>query len=445
MTPPSTIAAQTLAEATGQPNGLLAHSDWRQKTALIVETMREMSLQTDPQAMVRAYGSRIRELTPADGFLALSRRDLPAPQYRITRSSRWSDDVNPWTQPEKLPLLEGGILGELLYGDEPRSIDDLQLADDDPAFEFLQGARSLVALPNYDRGVALNMTIRVNDRPGAFDPEHLPEQVWVSNLFGRATHNLVLSDELKKAYSIVERELKVVADIQRSLLPKAMPSIPTLELAAHYQTSRWAGGDYYDFFPLPDGRWGILIADVSGHGTPAAVVMAITHSIAHAYPGPPETPGQMLTYVNRELATRYTADLETFVTAFYGIYDPTARALTYACAGHNPPRLKRCRDGSISSLEEVCGLPLGIVEEEVYAEATRVLIPGDELIFYTDGITEANDPNGRMFGTARLDEVLERCHGGAIELINEVLGALSRFTADRPADDDRTLLVGKVF
>ena len=87
--------------------------------------------------------------------------------------------------------------------------------------------------------------------------------VWMSNLFGRATHNLVLAEELKAAYEIVDRELKIVADIQRSLLPSPLPKIPTLGLAAHYQTSQWAGGDYYDFFPLPDGHWGILIADVS--------------------------------------------------------------------------------------------------------------------------------------------------------------------------------------
>ena len=126
---------------------------------------------------------------------------------------------------------------------------------------------------------------RCSRRRPAFDPETFPEWFWVSSLFGRVTHNLVLREELKDAYEIVERELKVVADIQRSLLPQVLPKIPTLELAAYYRTSRWAGGDYYDFFPLPDGRWGILIADVSGHGTPAAVMMAITHSLAHSLPG----------------------------------------------------------------------------------------------------------------------------------------------------------------
>src|SRR5207237_4967385 len=97
-----------------------------------------------------------------------------------------------------------------------------------------------------------------------FPAARVPIHVWMGNLFGRATRNLVLSNEVKVAYDAVERELKAVADIQRSLLPAQLPAIDRLELAVHYQTSRHSGGDYYDFFKLPDGQWGILIADVSG-------------------------------------------------------------------------------------------------------------------------------------------------------------------------------------
>src|SRR5262249_57089037 len=140
----------------------------------------------------------------------------------------------------------------------------------------------------------------------------------VSKVCGRATHNVVVEEELRMAYNAVDREMRIVADIQRSLLPEKLPKIPTLDLAASYQTSRQAGGDYYDFFPLPDGKWGILIADVSGHGTPAAVLMAVTHSLAHTYPGPPTPPSAMLDYVNGKLADLYTGSGDTFVTAFYG-------------------------------------------------------------------------------------------------------------------------------
>src|SRR5204863_327292 len=153
-------------------------------------------------------------------------------------------------------------------------------------------------------------------------------------LFGRATQNLVLSEEVKRAYESLDREMQVVADMQRSLLPRELPQIPGLQVATHYQTSRRAGGDYYDFFKLPNGMWGILIADVSGHGTPAAVMMAVTHSIAHTHNGPPQPPSLLMKFINDHLTARYTTDTGNFVTAFYGIYTPESRSLTYSCAGH---------------------------------------------------------------------------------------------------------------
>jgi sigma-B regulation protein RsbU (phosphoserine phosphatase) len=417
---------------------------WQERLALIVETMRELSRQTDPQAMVRAYGVKVRQLLRVDRSVSLSRRDLPPPQYRITRSTTWAEVVNPWQEKDRLPLLEGGLLAELIYANEPRLIDDLQIDAKDPAAEYLAGQRSLAAIPLYDRGVALNMVVMMRREPAAFDREQLPQTVWLSNLFGRATHNLVLAEELKEAYNAVDREMQVVADIQRSLLPAQLPCIPTLDLAASYQTASRAGGDYYDFFPLPEGRWGILIADVSGHGTPAAVLMAVTHAIAHTHPGPAWPPGQVLSYVNRHLASRYTAQSNTFVTAFYGIYDPARRELVYACAGHNPPRLKRCSDGTLCSLDSAGGLPLGIFIGETYPEVKQRLIPGDQIVFYTDGITEARNPAGEMFGLERLDDVLSNCSLVASALLGAVLEAVEQFTVGRPADDDRTLLVARI-
>lgn len=417
--------------------------DWREQLAYIVEAMREMSSQTDPQEMGKLYGRRMRGIMPLDGTLSISRRDLEAPHYRITRSTRWKEEVNPWKQREKLPILQGGVLAEWLYGDQPRLFDDFCPPPGDPAFEYLDGFRSVLAIPMYDRGASLNMILLMRKEAGAFDPVHFPAMVWQSNLYGRATHNLVLSEQLKAAYEAVDHELKVVAGIQRALLPTHNPNIPGVGIATYYQTSQRAGGDYYDFFPLPDGRWGILIADVSGHGTPAAVIMAITHSLAHTFSGPHDRPGRLLSYLNDRLHARYTID-STFVTAFHAIYDPATRALTYASAGHNPPRLKRCDDGSLAPLDKVAGLPLGIFAGEAYEDATMTLVRGDQLILYTDGVTEAHDAAGKMFGVERLDRVLENCAVGAGDLLRSVLDELEAFTGGRPAHDDRTLLVLKI-
>jgi phosphoserine phosphatase RsbU/P len=423
---------------------------WRERLERVVEMMREMSEQTDPQAMVSAYTARLREIMPAYRLISLSRRNLTPPQYRITRSTMWATPINPWLEREKLPLLEGGLLGELIYGNEPRIIDDLHVTPDDPAAEHFDGYRSLAAIPQFDRGEALNMVVLLRPQPFAFDREEFPELVWQSNLFGRATHNLVLTAELRKTYDLVEEELRVVANIQRSLLPRKLPKVATLDLGVHYQTSRQAGGDYYDFFCLPDGRFGILIADVSGHGTPAAVVMAVTHSIAHAFPGAPTPPSEMLTFLNRKLSDRNGTGAApgipgtlNFVTAFYGIYDAAERTLTFSSAGHNPPRLRRA-NRTVTALDRERHLPLGIDASEPYTDHTERLAPGDKLVFYTDGITEARDPMKQLFGTERLDEVIRQHDGNAGDMVEAIIDAVKKFSGGRPADDDRTLLVAKV-
>jgi sigma-B regulation protein RsbU (phosphoserine phosphatase) len=418
--------------------------DWRQRLSLIVEMMRHMSLQTDPQEMVRTYAARIRQLLPSDAAISLSRRGLPAPKYRITRSTTWEETINPWKERDRLPLFEGGLLAELIYGDEPKIIDNLNVSAADPAAAYLAGHRSLMAIPLYDQGVALNMVVRLRNDASAFPEEQLPELVWLSNLFGRATSNLVLSEELQQAYQALDREFKIVGEIQRSLLPAQVPKIPTLDVAAYYQPSQRAGGDYYDFFPLPGGKWGIFIADVSGHGTPAAVLMAITHCMAHTHPGPPMPPARVLEYLNRHLASLYTSENGSFITAFYAVYDPAARTLTYTSAGHNPPRLKRCQDGTLLALDQAAGVVLGITYDATFEECVQRLQPGDQIIFYTDGISEARNPEGEMFRTERLDQALESCSLQASALLDSVLHSIEEFTRGCPADDDRTMIVARV-
>ncbi len=418
--------------------------DWQKRLALIVEMMRDMSVQTDPQEMVRTYAERVRHLLPSDRAISLSRRGLNAPKYRITRSSTWEEKINPWKERDRLPLLEGGLLAELIYGNEPTIIDNLDLRAEDPAIEYLAGHRSLMAIPLFDQGVALNMIVRMRKEPSAFHREQLPELVWISNLFGRATSNLVLSEELQQAYQALDRELKVVGEIQRSLLPAQLPKIPTMDVAAFYQPSQRAGGDYYDFFPLPEGKWGIFIADVSGHGTPAAVLMAITHCMAHTHPGPPMPPASVLTYLNRHLASLYTSENGSFITAFYAVYDPADRSLTYASAGHNPPRLKRCEDGTLLALDQANSFALGIMPNAAFDECVQPLQPGDQIIFYTDGVTDARNPEEMMFGTQRLDRALENCSLQASALLDSVLHSVEEFANGCPADDDRTLIVARI-
>jgi sigma-B regulation protein RsbU (phosphoserine phosphatase) len=373
--------------------------------------------------------------------LSVSRRDLQAPDFRITRNTDWVEHPNPWKEKHKLPILSGGLLGEIMYSNEPVIIKNLdeQLKPDDPGFAALKDMKLLVALPHYDRGESINYGILLSQSAEGYPYKDIPMMIWQANLWGRATLNLVNQQRLQQAHDMMDRELKVVADIQRSLLPKSLPRIPGLDVAAHYQTSQRAGGDYYDFFQLPDDQWGILIADVSGHGTPAAVLMAITHAIAHARPGHPIPPQDLLQFVNEKLSHLYTSNNGNFVTAIYAVYDAKKRTLTYVSAGHPPPRL--VRGDKIIGLDGETSLPLGIYHAEPYQPHTVELQPGDYVVFYTDGIIEAFDPEGTAFGTTRLDEAcLGKRASSASGLVHEILACLAEFTQDAPANDDRTLM-----
>lgn len=415
----------------------------------IYETMREMSQQSDPQQMVRQYSERMKSIYPDQRRVSLSRRGLTSPEFRITRTSKWEDEgryVNPWDHPEQTEVHSGGLLAELIYDGRPRVIDELELDPGDTAArEFFDGCRSLLAIPLLDEGEALNMVVLGREPAYGFDRDRVPERFWVSNLFGRATQSLVLSKKLKTAYAAADREMRTIANIQRALLPHETPVIPGLKVAAYYETSDRAGGDYYDFFPLPDGRWGLLIADVSGHGASAAVVMAITRSIAHLYPCQSPDPGDLLAFVNQQLATQYTNHFEAFVTAFYAIFDPQTRLLKYATAGHNPPRVWKCREQRSVELNDGGNLPLGLMPGLPYPLAEHQLEPGDRLIMYTDGIVEAAAPDNRLFGVDELDRLLSgACHLEPQGTVDAIVAAVNRFTHGAAASDDRTMVVALV-
>jgi sigma-B regulation protein RsbU (phosphoserine phosphatase) len=419
---------------------------WQEELSIIDRTMRAISGVTDPEELVDVYWTNVGEMIEISDYVAVSRRNVEPPHFLVTRSSRFTEHFNPWTQRERLPRLSGGLLGEIAYANAPVVIDDLpaRLRADDPAYFYLQGFQSLVAMPHYDNGEGLNVTVLLLPHESSLDKAMIPMLHWQGGLFGRGTQNLVLRNQLAGVLAELDRELQVVGQIQRSLLPAKLPKIAGIEMAAHYVTSARAGGDYYDFFPLDGGAWGVFIADVSGHGTPAAVIMAITHALAHARPGAHTPPGALLTYLNDQLARTYTRN-GTFVTAFYAVLDPAARTLTYATAGHNPPRLARA--GRVISLDERAGLPLGLVASEAYGEANIPLEPRDLLLLYTDGITEAMAPltDGEspheLFGVGRLDELLLDCDTAApAECVERIRAAVAAFAVNAPPRDDQTLI-----
>ncbi len=425
---------------------MLGHRPWREELAIIDRTMKAISAISDPEKLVETYWRGIGELLPFNHYVAVSRRGETPPNYLVTRSSRFTQEINPWTERHKLPRMRGGLLGEIAFSEQPVIIEDLpaRLKPDDPAHEYLVGFQTLAAMPQYDDGVALNVTMLLLEPGDPFDLSMLPMLHWQTGLFGRGTQNLVLRNRLNDALTALDAELKVVGEIQRSLLPTEPPRVEAFEIAAFYHSSARAGGDYYDFFELPDGRLGILIVDVSGHGTPAAVLMAIIRAIAHTQPSAQANPSELLQFLNAQLLKSYVY-AGNFATAFYGVLDPREKLLTFSMAGHNPPRLLRGHE--VIALTGDADLPLGISPELAYRTSSVQLRPGDQIAFYTDGITEAMSPMSAagvrtLFGDERLDRAISACAGGtAQDCIDRVRSALGEFTQGQAAADDQTLLI----
>jgi sigma-B regulation protein RsbU (phosphoserine phosphatase) len=410
------------------------------RLSLTIDVMRELSRATDPQAMYEVYSRRMAEIFPAARLISLSRRDLPAPRVRVTRYSGWTDDINPWTDVDRLPVLDRGLFTDLAHAGRPRIIDDLQVPPDDPAAAYLDGQRSLMAIPLFDDGEPVNMVVFTREEPAAFPPEQFPDLVWMTNLFGRATQTALLSQKLKADHEEARQEMRRVAKLQRSLLPTELPRVSTLDLAVFSRTTAEAGGDYYNVLSLPRGRVGIMLADVCGHGVAAAMVVAVVHSLVTTYTGPAIPPGHLLTYVNDHLTRMSTRSAGTFVTAVYAVYDPDRATLTWANAGHPPPRLVRAAGGMAEPLVGERCVPLGIVDGTAYPEAEVKLAPGDQVLLHTDGVTDAKGSSDEAFGAERLDATLARRAPGSRATIARVLAALEDFAGSGPPADDCTLL-----
>ena len=413
----------------------------RTRLTASVELMRDLSRSSDPHEMYQLFVRRMDEIFPVSRRLTISRRGLHYPEYRVTRCTLWKESADPWKEARSLPVYSGGLLADLLYSDEPHVIDNLELDPDDPAGEYLGGQQSLLAIPQFEQGSAVNAIVMGREDSSAFPRDRIPDLVMLSNLFARATQTLVLSKAVREAYESLDFELRTVADIQKALLPTSLPKVPGLDVAVYLQAAKRAGGDYYDFFELPGGKLGVLIADASGHGAPAAVLMAMTHSITHTLPHPVR-PGELLTHLNAHLARRYTRPTGSFVTAFYAVFDPANGTLTYSSAGHTPPRLRR-HDGSFAVLNRTQRLPLGIKPDEVYPEQSFSLQSGDHVVLFTDGVIEAVNPEGDMFGSGRIDESLADGARSAGALLNAILDTWSEFTSGVPSADDLTMVVVK--
>lgn len=231
-------------------------------------------------------------------------------------------------------------------------------------------------------------------------------------------------------------EMRVARVIQQTLLPKEIPVLPGWRMAAHWQPARAVSGDFYDFIPFDDGRLAIIVGDVTDKGVPAALVMAAARSTLRASAEQLVSPGLVLEQVNNILCPDMPPNM--FVACLYALLDPGARRLRFANAGHNPPYC-RAVDRQVTELR-ARGMPLGLMPDMTYEENEVELDLGDQVVFYSDGLVEAHNSGGEMFGFPRLREMLAR-PACAPEMIPCLLEALSAFTGPSWEQEDDVTLV----
>ena len=245
-------------------------------------------------------------------------------------------------------------------------------------------------------------------------------------------------DQLNLMRQSIEQELRTARDIQQASLPKEVPTQEGWQISPFYLPAREVGGDFYDFFELEDDRVGFIVGDATGKGIPAALVVSATCSMLRVVSQAlgSSSPGEVLALVNETLLARIPPNM--FVTCFYAILEPESGRLLYANAGHNLPC---CRHEHAATDLSARGMPLGLMSGMNYEEKERVLVPGEGVRFYTDGLIEAHNPQGEMFGTPRLRSLLSECPAIGRGLSAALMADLKRFTGEGwEQEDDITLL-----
>ena len=239
----------------------------------------------------------------------------------------------------------------------------------------------------------------------------------------------------------LQHDLDIAKEIQHAILPKIFPPFPErndFELYAFMEAAKSIGGDFYDFFLIDDEHLGLVIADVSDKGIPAAIYMAVSRTIIRASAIKGISTSECLDYSNQLLFKESMNSM--FVTVFYGILNTSSGAFTYSNAGHNPPYILR-KNGSIEMLEITGDIVMGIMDDIQYKTKSAQLNPGDGLFLYTDGVTEANNAEYELFDEDRLEELLTDLENlTPKEIINKVVIALDVFTGELPQADDTTML-----
>jgi serine phosphatase RsbU (regulator of sigma subunit) len=322
-------------------------------------------------------------------------------------------------------------------------IDKLDL--DSPALRAMKEADIKVVVPLVSQGELiglLNLGPRLSQQEYSADDRKLLNDLATQTAPAVQVAQLVRQQQQQaQERERIEQELRVARLIQQTLLPKHVPDLPGYQLAAYYQPAREVGGDFYDFLNLENGHLGLVVGDVTDKGVPAAIVMATTRTMLRASAQRLDSPGEVLKRVNDVIVRDIPPNM--FITCLYAILDPETGLLRYANAGHDLPYRRRRTSNGGGGAEELraTGMPLGLLPGMSYEEKEIILERGDSVLFYSDGLVEAHDPQRDMFGFPRLQGLVGAHRSDGPAMVNFLLAELARFTGEEWEQEDDITLV----
>jgi len=427
-----------VGEADPLPQSLFLSFPEQAKTlALLYDISRELTSILDREALLRGIAQHVKKLVDYHVFTVMLWNEQTqllegvfALHYEDTIASRF-----------RVPLGEG-ITGAAAATRTAIRIPDVQLEPRYIHCETSHGVRSELVIPLLLQDRLIGLLDLESTEPHAFTQEHERLLSALSAFIAIALENSRLYQEARQNEQRLLAELDTAREIQRQLLPRGAREVPGLDIAASYMPARELGGDFYDFLPYGNGRLALVLGDVSGKGTPAALFGSLAigilreHVVEHPCP-----PAEMLQMLNARL---YAARLDArFLAMAFALYDAATRQLTIASAGAPHPLL--VRNGKVEELI-IEGVPLGLLPEIEYDILKVDLQPGDLLVFASDGIVESENPQHEEFGAERLSAILANV--SATESVEDISGAIllatDKFSGSAPPHDDRTLLVLRV-
>jgi serine phosphatase RsbU (regulator of sigma subunit) len=415
-------------------NALLVQETQRRslEKGVLLEVAKSMATPLDLDEVIEAIFKSLREVVSYDAaaIYLVNRSTLALGLVRETGYPQGSE--------EAFGLQVGqGIVGWVAKTGEALIVPDV--TQDSRYVSARNATRSELAAPLVVGGRTIGVFNLESDEADTYHTGHLELVSAFAAQAAIAIERARLTRELLERRHL-EKELAIARDIQLSFLPKNSPRIPGFDLAGAARPHDQVGGDYYDFIPASETRMGLAIADVSGKGIPAALIMAGFRMSLLAEIRNEFTIRAVLRKVNSLL--HESLEGNRFVTAFYGVLDIRNRVLIYSNGGHNPPLLRRA-NGTIEYLTEG-GMALGVLTDSVYADCPVHLGPGDLIVMFTDGVSEAESPSGEQFGQLRIEECVERLVGrSSQEIVDGLVQAVLDWTGERGPNDDLTLVVLK--